>query len=1232
MTSLIRGSGGGGGGKGGGKAYTPKTAKDTLESTQYAQVLDLLSEGEIEGLKDGNKSIFLNNTPLQNADGSYNFENVTVFVRRGRQDQRFIPINNAIEDERGVGVEVLQAVPVVRTITDPNTDAVRVTITFPQIQEFTDKGDIIGSSVQLLIAVQYNGGGFTTVIDDIVSGRSGDQYQRDYVVALDGEFPVEIKVTRVTEDSPSVKLINSCTWSSYTELIFKKLRYPNSAIVGLRVDAEQFSSIPTRSYLVRGIKIKIPNNATVDATNGRLIYSGVWNGAFGAAQWCSDPAWILWDLLTSTRYGFGDHLQESTLDKWAFYSASQYCSALVPDGFGGQEPRFSCNVNIQTAEDAYKLINDMCSVFRAMPYWSTGALTITQDKPADASYLFTLANVSEEGFSYQSSSQKTRPTVAVVSYLNLETRDIAYESVEDQIAIAKYGAVTTQISAFACTSRGQASRIGEWLLYSEQYESEVISFVASVDAGVVVRPGQIIEVSDPVRAGQRRGGRITAATSTRITVDSTTDLPASGGTISVLLPNGTPEIRNVSSRVGAVITVTSAFSTVPNVNSIWIYRTSDLRSSIWRVLSVQEQDGAQYAISALSYNASKYDYIERGRPLNQRDVTNLNVIPAAPTGLVLSEALYLYQDQVRAKVIASWRTVMGVSQYEVRWRKSKGNWTILRQPGPDFELLDITPGLFEFQIYSTNASLKLSTTALVGSITALGKTAPPADVTGFTATLDPDIGVTLSWNSVADLDLQGYEIWQGTAFGTGAKVGLFNATSKKLGLVPSGNTTWYIKALDTSGVYSQNASGITIDINGAVAPINGGIFSGENFVFSWNKVTGDLATDFYEIRFGSTTSTWSTATVLATTKGTTYTVKATWSGTRRFFVAAIDIKGNVGDASFFDAIVTVPTQPSLTQQVIDNNVLLKWNDCKQTLPVDSYELRRGATFETATPIGTKKGLFTSVFETVGGTYTYWLAGIDSAGNYGPAGGVVAVVNQPPDYILDYDQTSTFSGTKVNTMTEGGKLFATVNTTETWQSHFTSRSWTTPQDQINAGFPIYGLPSTTSGSYTEEIDFGALLAGTKITVALTSVNIIGSMTVTPTLSIKATAGAAWTDYAGVSTLYGTNFRYLKIAYNFSSVGNDDLMRIDTLQVTLDKKVKSDGGNGTANSGDSGGTTVNFNVSFVDVESITVTPSGTAARFAIYDFVDAPNPTSFKVLLFDTSGTRVSGGFSWQAKGS
>ncbi|NBN88653.1 MAG: host specificity protein J, partial [Proteobacteria bacterium] len=368
---------------------------------QYAQVLDLISEGEIEGLKNGYQSIFIDNTPLQNADGTYNFQNVSIATRNGTQNQTYIPGTSDVEDEKAVGVEVQYASPVVRSITDTSVNAARITITVPQLQTFTNEGDVLGSQVGLRIYVQYNGGGYQEVIADTISGRTGDAYQRDYFINLASVYPIDIKVERDRPDSTDPKVVNAFSWTSYTEIIYAKLRYPNSALVWTRIDAEQFNRIPSRSYLIRGIKVRIPNNATVDSVTGRLIYAGIWNGTFGAAQWCSDPAWILWDLLTSTRYGFGDHIEAAQLDKFAFYAASQYCSELVPDGFGGQEPRFSCNVNIQTAEDAYKLINDMCSVMRCMPYWSTGALTISQDKPADTAYLFTLANVTEEGFSYQ---------------------------------------------------------------------------------------------------------------------------------------------------------------------------------------------------------------------------------------------------------------------------------------------------------------------------------------------------------------------------------------------------------------------------------------------------------------------------------------------------------------------------------------------------------------------------------------------------------------------------------------------------------------------------------------------------------------------------------------------------------------------------------------------------------------------------------------------------------------
>ena len=823
MSDLIIGAGsGGGGGKGGGGggggARTPTTQRDGLDSRQYAELIDLISEGEIQGLKDGFKSIYLDNTPLQNPDGTYNFQNVTVYTRNGTQNQDAIPFAGEIEDERSVGVTVRNDGPVTRTITDSQTDAVRVTITVPRLEQITNEGDTIGQSFSLQIQIQYNGGGFTTVIADTVSGRTGDPYQKAYLVNLTGAFPVDVRLVRLTADSSDLRISNAFTWTSYTEIIYSRLAYPNSALVGIRVDAEQFNNIPQRSYLVRGVKVAIPSNATVDQVTGRLIYAGIWNGTFGAAQWCSDPAWILWDLITSTRYGLGEHLDAAQLDKFSFFAASQYCNELVPDGFGGQEPRFSCNVNIQTSEEAYKLINDMCSVFRAMPYWSIGSLTVSQDKPADSSYLFTLANVTQEGFSYSGSSLKARPNVVVVSYLDLVLRDITYEVVEDAEAISKYGAVKTEISAFACTSRGQARRIGEWLLYSERYEGETVTFSTSMDAGVIVRPGQVISIADPVKAGARRGGRITNATTTTVTVDDATGL-STPGTISVVLPTGAVELRAVQSISGNIITVTNAFSSTPNVNSVWVYETANIEASTWRVLGISEQDGSTYAITALSYNSSKYSYVERDQPLQQRDITDLNIVPPAPNNLSAEEVLYDAGGIAKSKLVVDWDPVEGVQQYRIRWRPQNGNWTDERIQRVDYEILDTTEGIYEFEVYAVGANLRTSVQPAFLTKQAFGKTAPPADVQNVNLVPGDQLNGVLTWDRAVDLDvlLGGKVLIRHSTVLTGAtweesqEIVAAAAGSQTQKQVPMLEGTYLLKFEDDTGNRSINANSIVAD-------------------------------------------------------------------------------------------------------------------------------------------------------------------------------------------------------------------------------------------------------------------------------------------------------------------------------------------------------------------------------------------------------------------------------------
>lgn len=762
---MISGSGGGGGGKGGGRQqsqpaaqqpaqYVPTEASNNLFSTSYAKVLDLISEGEISGLVNGLQSVYLGNTPIQNPDGSLNFNGVTVLTRNGTQAQTYIPGFDEVASETGVGVVVTTSAPVTRTIA-ATADAARVVVTLPALQEYTNKGDILGTSVNLRIAVQYNGGGYTTVVDDTISGRTSQQYQRQYLIPLSGPFPVDLRVSRVTADSTSSKLANAFSWSSYSAITYAKLAYPNSALVGLRVDAEQFNSIPSRSYRVRGLKVKIPSNATVETATGRLIYAGVWNGTFGAAQWTSDPAWCLWDLLTSGRYGFGDHLDASKLDKFAFYSASQYASALVPDGFGGTEPRFSCNANIQTADDAYRLINDLCSTMRVMPYWAAGALTISQDRPADPSFLFTLANVGPEGFSYSSGGLKTRPTVAVVKYQDLDLRDASFEVVEDQAGIARYGVVKAEIEAFACTSRGQAQRLGKWLLYSEQNESETVSFTSSLAAGVTVRPGQIIEIADPLRAGSRRGGVIAAATTTTITLDDSTGLTlANSPTLSVILTDGTVQARPVVSiTTGNQVVVSPAFSSAPQANSIWIFESSNIQASTWRVLAVEERDGVGYAISALAYNASKYAYVEQGLALTKRDITDLNIIPDAPQNLSGVEVLYENGSRASAKIQLSWSLVPGVGSYRVAFREAEGNWLTQSATTNSFEILDTRATTYEVLVSSVGAGLQTSKPAVL-SIVAYGKTAAPSNPAGLSLIAIDQASAILSWDLAPDLDVR----------------------------------------------------------------------------------------------------------------------------------------------------------------------------------------------------------------------------------------------------------------------------------------------------------------------------------------------------------------------------------------------------------------------------------------------------------------------------------------------
>ena len=826
--------------------------KDALSSKQFATIVDVLSEGEIEGFPSAAgftkgttnynnaalKDVYLGKTPVLRANADvtdlqetdFNFQNVGFEPRFGTSNQTFISGISDIETETNVGVKVEKGTPVSRQITNSNVDAVRVTVKFNSLQKFETNGDVNGAEVRLKINILQGDGTTSTPIDDTVKGRSSSAYARDYRINLldantgtPSVFPVTITVERVTDDAEDpTKLRNEFIFSSFTEIVDEQRPYPDIAHVALRFDSEQFSSVPGRMYKVRGVKIKIPHNGTVDPTTGRITYSGTFNGTLTTTKhWTSDPAWILFDLLTNTRYGLGDHITETQLDKFAFYSASVYCSTLVDDGLGGQEPRFSCNTILQTRQDAYEVINALTSVMRAITFWNAGSLTLSQDRPTDPSYLFNLSNVTEQGFTYSGTSLKTRSTMISVSYFDMENQELDFETVEDTTAKTKYGALHKKVTGFACNSRGQAARLGRFMLFEEQNSTETISFTTGLAEGVIVRPGQVIEVSDPVRAGVRRGGRIKSATTTAITVDNTadTDLDATNNpTLSVILSDGSVESRSVSGISGAVITVSSAFSSAPNANSIWILQNTTLQTTTWRVVSVTESED-KYAVVGTAYNEGKFAFIEDGSSLPVRNVSILNELKDAPSGLSAEQKFYVEDQKAKVKIILDFEAVSGVNQYKIQYRKDNGNFTTATITRTDFEIFDASQGLYEFRVFSLNAAGEASAEPTTLSFNAVGKTAKPEDPTALTSEPISDRFIKLRFNPSSSVDVThgGNVVVRHTA-DTSSSATFQNSVeiiprlpgNVSETLVPALSGTYSIKFLDDTGNLSVNAAKIIV--------------------------------------------------------------------------------------------------------------------------------------------------------------------------------------------------------------------------------------------------------------------------------------------------------------------------------------------------------------------------------------------------------------------------------------
>jgi len=834
----------------------PDLPSGALSSKQFNTIVELLSEGEIEGsatasknsitdktstayINSFKKDIFLNKTPiLQSAasvtspnDSDFNFKDVDFEFREGTSNQTFISGIKNIETEIGIGTVVTTTNPVTHTVSQSNINAVRVTIQFPSMQVFNNEGGIDGTEVNLLIKIIENDGTTTTAVDDTVKGRSTNAYNRDYLINLKSgtSFPVQIRVERVTADSTDSKIVNAFRFSSATNIIMTQNAYPNTAHVGLRFSAEKFPRIPNRRYRIRGIKVKIPSNATVNSTFGNLTYSGTWDGTFKASkEWCSDPAWILYDLLINDRYGC--NIPEASLDKFTFKSVSEYCGGLVDDGSGtgSTEPRFSVNISITQQDEAFNVINALCGAMRAIAFYAAGTIAIKQDAEGQATkYIFNNSNITEDGFVYNGSSLKTRHTVIHVQYFDMTTQELDIETVEaDSSTQTKYGVRTKTIKAFACTSRGQAARLGRWFLFNEQNSGETCSFATTSAAGVLVRCGDIIEISDSLKSGVRRGGLLSSVTSTTVVVlddEDSTDIPSLtlNPTLSVVLPDGSLETKTISGISGKTITVSSAFSTAPNVNAPYVLENSTLETTTWKVVSVSENDDLTYTITALEHNEGKYAFVEDGTALPTRNISILTQVLNPPEGLQATEQIVLINNKAVSKILLDWQTQSGAARYELHYRVNNGSFTKIETVSSYAEIVNNEAGSYEFRLFSFNGLGEPSRNPATLTFSAVGKTAPPSDITNLTYEPISDKEIRLRWDAVTDSDVRaGGRIHvrhspktDGTANfsdATDLVLALSGASTEKV--VPLLEGEYILKAQDDGNRFSTGETSIVIDL------------------------------------------------------------------------------------------------------------------------------------------------------------------------------------------------------------------------------------------------------------------------------------------------------------------------------------------------------------------------------------------------------------------------------------
>ncbi|MBW4192215.1 host specificity protein J [Enterobacter bugandensis] len=721
---------------------TPTEQPDDLQSVAKAKILLALGEGEFAGGLTA-RDIYLDGTALENADGSQNFSGVAWEFRSGTQAQKYIQGIPGTENEINVGSEVSSTTAWTRTFTNTQLSAVRLRLKWPSLFKQEDDGDLVGYSVNYAIDLQTDGGTWQTVQNTSVTGKTTSGYERSHRIDLPQAGSTwTIRLRKITADANSAKIGDTMTLQSFTEVIDAKLRYPNTALLYIEFDSGQFNgSIPQISCEPRGRVIRVPDNYDPETRT----YSGIWTGAFKWA-WTDNPAWIFYDLVVTDRFGLGNRLTAANIDKWTLYQVAQYCDQPVPDGKGGSgtEPRYTCNVYIQDRNDAYTVLRDFAAIFRGMTYWGDDQIVALADMPRDVDFTYTHANVVDGKFVYSSSTTKSRYTNALVSWSDPANGYAdAMEPVFEQALVARYGFNQLEITAIGCTRQSEANRKGRWGILTNN-KDRVVTFDVGLD-GNIPQPGYIIAVADRNLSGRDLGGRLSAVNGRVLKLDRVPSAKA-GDRIMVNLPSGITQSRTIQSLSGEMVTVTTAFSELPQAEAVWVIESDELYAQQYRVITVTDNNDGTFTIVGANHDPDKFDLIDTGAIIDQRPVSVIPPGNQSPPGNIAISSFSVVQQNISVETMrVSWDQAQNAIAYEAQWRRNDGNWVnVPRSSTTSFDVSGIYAGRYLVRVRAINAAEISSGWGYSEDKTLTGKVGNPPKPVGFMAT-GINWGIRLNW-------------------------------------------------------------------------------------------------------------------------------------------------------------------------------------------------------------------------------------------------------------------------------------------------------------------------------------------------------------------------------------------------------------------------------------------------------------------------------------------------------